>query len=64
MGAKFKRGDLVQQIMPKPVIGVVTELEFNGDDIQYAIEYTSADGILNIQPFTEDEIQAAPTTGV
>lgn len=58
MGAKFKRGDAVQQVMPAPIIGVVTELEFNGDDIQYVIEYTGADGEVHTQPFTEDELQA------
>lgn len=58
MGAKFKRGDTVEQVMPAPIVGVVKELEFNGDDIQYTLEYTGADGEVHVQPFTEHQLQA------
>lgn len=56
MGAAYKIGEMVEQKMPAPIVGVVKSLEFNGDDIQYVIEYTDATGDVHEQPFTEDEL--------
>jgi hypothetical protein len=58
MGALFKIGDVVEQKMPAPITGVVKSLEFNGNDIQYTIEYPDADGGFHEQPFTENELTA------
>lgn len=59
MGAMFKTGQKIQQVMPAPLVGVVQSLEFNGDDIQYIIEYTGPDGEVHTQPFTEAQLEVA-----
>ena len=63
MGAAFKIGQKVAQVMPKPIEGTVLSLAFNGDDIQYEVEYVDAAGATHIQPFTEEELVAPTTTG-
>jgi hypothetical protein len=58
MGAKFKIGQAVKQVMPAPIAGVVSSLEFNGDDVQYVVNYKGVDGEDHVQPFIEEELEA------
>ncbi len=52
MSIKFKRGDLVRQVVPAPLEGEIVQVSIVDDDVKYLVE--SADGTQRW--FNEDEV--------
>lgn len=58
MPTAFKKGDIVKQVAPA-IQGEVVGVGIIDDDVQFCVEYKTADGEVHQRFFTEAEIQAA-----
>lgn len=58
MALQFKAGDVVRQIMPEPVDGVIARFVFDetSGDISYIVENTDVDGNIHSRSFSESQI--------
>lgn len=56
MATKFKRGQRVRQILPKPIEGVVVDLAVVEDQLGFLVD-TGEEGVPP-RWFTEDQIEA------
>ena len=59
MGAKFKIGDAVKQVVPVAEAGHVRSLAFNGGDIQCEVVFPQPDGSEHTLYVDEDKLEAA-----
>jgi len=57
MALKFKRNDVVRQVVPV-IEGVVGDAKIVDGDVQYEVAYVGADGEPHFRFFKEDEIEA------
>ncbi len=58
MGMKFKKGDIVRQVVPV-IEGEIVSKAIVDDDVQYEVAYIGADGEPHSRFFKEDELKSA-----
>jgi hypothetical protein len=65
MSSKFKKGQLVRQIMPAPIEGIVSKVVFDENEgtFHYHIAVRGADGNLHDQSMPEEALQAIDVAG-
>ena len=56
----FKKGDKVSQVLPAPVVGEVAGFDVDQETgtLQVRIEWTDANGDVNVRHFNPDQLQA------
>lgn len=59
MALKFKRGDIVRQVVPV-ITGRVADHVIIDGDVQYVVDYADAEGNLVSRPFTEVQLELRP----
>ena len=61
MSVKFKNGESVVQVLPAPIVGVVSRFVFDetSGDISYVVVSTDQDGTTHERVFTGDDLQSA-----
>lgn len=59
---KFKKGDLVVEVLPAPVSGMVTKFDVDQETgaVQLLVEWADANGDMHGRFFKESELAAAP----
>jgi hypothetical protein len=62
MALMYKRGNIVRQVVPKPIEGVISEAQIVGDEVQYLVTWTDADGNEQARHFSEEQLEIAPDT--
>jgi hypothetical protein len=64
MSSKFKRGQLVRQIMPAPIQGVVSKVVFDENEgtFHYHVAVRGADGGIHDRSMPESALQLVPLT--
>ena len=58
MASVFKPGDVVRQVLPAPLTGTVSRLEFDGSTGNIRVVFTAQDG--NDHGFDEDAVELVP----
>lgn len=62
MSLKFKNGESVTQILPAPVVGVVSRFMFDetSGDISYVVASTDTDGTVHERVFSGADLEPMP----